>query len=283
MVESMKKVPDTFEEATTNGPRTKRWVLEASECRELMAHRIARVGIDDAYFPYRRVRCRPEGSFVMACLEGKGRIYLDGRWQNAAAGTVCMAPPRVLNAFAASKGEPWRFAWLRFDEPEPVSPLVGADSPVKLQGGSDLVRAMEGLREEWSGAKDPRMIHHWVELIHGTARRLAQPFRTDERLRGLWQKVQSDVTADWSLKSLAFYAHVSPEHLRRICRKELGRTPMQQVASIRINVARRLLEQTNDKMEVIAQSVGFANAFIFSRVFKRVTGMAPVEYRGRHA
>jgi YesN/AraC family two-component response regulator len=57
---------------------------------------------------------------------------------------------------------------------------------------------------------------------------------------------------------------------------------MQQVASIRIDAARRLLEQTNDKMEVIGRSVGYANGFIFSRVFKRVTGMTPIEYRGRH-
>lgn len=271
-----------LDETTLDGPKTRRWVLEAPDCRELMAHRIARVGIDDALFPYQRIRCRPGGSFVMACFEGEGNIFLDGRWQKVTKGTVCMAPPRVLNAFAAQKGEPWRFAWLRFDEPEQVSPLVGADSPMKLQGGSDLVRAMEGLREEWSTAKDPRMIHHWVELIHGAARRLARPFRTDERLRSVWQKVQQDVATDWSLKSLAYHAHVSQEHLRRICRKELGRTPMQQVASIRMDAARRLLEQTNDKMEVIGRSVGYANGFIFSRVFKRVTGMTPIEYRGRH-
>ena len=56
---------------------------------------------------------------------------------------------------------------------------------------------------------------------------------------------------------------------------------MQQVASIRMDVARRLLERTDDKLEVIANTVGYANAFIFSRVFKRVTGVSPAQYRGR--
>lgn len=277
----MEMQPDTLIETTTNGPRTRRWVLEASECKELAAHRLARIGIDDAAYPYRRVRCKPEGSFLMVCISGEGRILLDGRWQKVGAGTVCMAPPRVLNAFAAAREGRWHFCWLRLDEPEPVAPLVGASSPVRLQGGSDLVRAMEGLREEWQTAKDPRMIHHWIELIHGAAKRLAQPFRADERLRLLWRSVKDDVTHDWSLKSLSHRAHVSPEHLRRICRRELGRTPMQQVASIRMETARRLLEQTDDKLEVIARDVGYANAFIFSRVFKRVTGLSPIAYRGR--
>ena len=270
-------------ETTIDGPRTKRWVLEAKDCRDLAAHRIARMGIDDAAHPYQRIRRSPSGSFVMVCTGGKGRILLDGRWQTVGAGTVCMAPPRVLNAFLTPRGSRWRFCWLRFDEPEPVSPLVGAASPVRVHGGADLVRAMEGLRAEWEGIRDPRMVHHWIELVHGVARRLAQPFRTDERLRGIWQKVQRNVSADWNLKSLAYAVHVSPEHLRRICRRELGRTPMQQVASLRMEAARCLLERTDDKLEVIAKSVGYANAFIFSRVFKRVTGVSPAQYRGRES
>lgn len=277
---NMKSSATPTAEVTIDGPRTRRWVLEADACRELAVHRIARIGIDDAAHPYERVRRSPGGSFVMACVSGKGRVLLDGRWQTVGAGTVCMAPPRVLNAFAAMKGERWRFCWLRFDEPEPVSPLAGAASPVRLQGGDDLVRAMEGLRAEWEGARDLRMVHHWIELVHGSARRLAQPFRKDERLRSLWQRVATDAATDWNLKSLAHAVHVSPEHLRRICRRELGRTPMQQVASIRMEIARRLLERTDDKLEVIARAVGYANAFIFSRVFKRVTGVPPAQYRG---
>lgn len=279
----MKQAADVLTETTIDGPRTRRWVLEVGDCRELAAHRIARMGIDDAAHPYQRVRRNPPGSFVMACTGGKGSILLDGVWQTVGAGTVCMAPPRVLNAFLVPRGSRWSFCWLRFDEPEPVAPLVGAASPVRLKGGADLVRAMEGLREEWNGARDSRMIHHWIELVHGAARRLAQPFRADERLRSVWLKVQHDVAADWNLKSLAHAVHVSPEHLRRICRRELGRTPMQQVASIRMETARRLLERTDDKLEVIARSVGYANAFIFSRVFKRVTGVSPAQYRGRES
>ncbi len=282
-MEAMSEGTGALTEKTLDGPRTRRWVLEAKDCRELAAHRIARVGIDDAVHPYERVRRSPEGSFVMACVAGQGRILLDGRWQSVGAGTVCMAPPRVLNAFLAPRGGPWSFCWLRFDEPQPVAPLVGAASPVRLLGGADLVRAMEGLRAEWGGARDLRMIHHWIELVNGAARRLAQPFRTDERLRGLWHNVQRDPVTDWSLKSLAHAVHVSPEHLRRICRRELGRTPMQQVASIRMEIARRLLERSDDKLDVIARDVGYANAFIFSRVFKRVTGVSPAQYRGRES
>jgi AraC-like DNA-binding protein len=45
--------------------------------------------------------------------------------------------------------------------------------------------------------------------------------------------------------------------------------------------ARRLLERENDKLEVVAANVGYANAAIFSRVFRRWVGVAPGEYRGQ--
>jgi len=48
-----------------------------------------------------------------------------------------------------------------------------------------------------------------------------------------------------------------------------------------VELARRLLEQENDKLEVVAARVGYANAAIFSRVFRRWVGVAPGEYRGR--
>src|SRR5436190_10824101 len=91
-------------ETTIDGRGTRRWVLEAAECAELAACRIARVGIDDAVPPYERVRLRPAGSFLLAGLAGEGRVLLDGRWQRITAGEVCMAPPRVVNAFHVPKG-----------------------------------------------------------------------------------------------------------------------------------------------------------------------------------
>ena len=53
-------------ETTIDGPRTQRWSLECGECTELNAHRIARLGLEEAVAPYRRVRLAPVGSFFLA-------------------------------------------------------------------------------------------------------------------------------------------------------------------------------------------------------------------------
>jgi hypothetical protein len=66
-------------EITIDGPASRLWALHQRECPELAVHRILHLGVSDVAAPYRRVRLRPSGSFVMVCDEGRGRVLLDGR------------------------------------------------------------------------------------------------------------------------------------------------------------------------------------------------------------
>lgn len=267
-------------ETTIDGAGARLWVLRRDDCPELAVHRIMHLGLADVAVPYRRVRVQPSGSFVMVCHEGRGRVLLDGRWQTSRAGVACLAPPRVLNAFHAVPGSRWRFAWVRFDEPEHVRPLVSAASPVRVRCDCDVLsRIISGLRTEWVGAREPRFVHHWIELVHGEARRIAQPWRVDDRLWAMWDAVARDLVGPWTLDKLAAQYRGSKEQFRRICLRELGRSPMQHLTSLRIERAQHLLTITSDKVEEIARQVGFENASVFSRAFKRWVGRSPKAYR----
>lgn len=271
-----------WRETTVDGARTRRWSLDARQCPELRPHRIAWLGLDTAYPPYRRVRLAPSGSFLLACLAGEGRVLLEGRWQRVRAGEICLAPPRILNAFHAVAGRRWVFAWVRYEEPPPVKPLVGASSPLRLRAGAEsLGRIIAGLQAEWEGERDAAAVHHWLSLVHGLAARLARPWRSRSRVGTLWETVGRDLAAGWKLSTLARESALSAEHLRRLCRRELGRTPMEQVAYIRLQRARELLESTDDKLEVIAPQIGYRSAVVFSRAFARHVGMTPSQYRAR--
>jgi AraC-like DNA-binding protein len=271
-----------LEEISVDGPRTRRWLLECKECGEFDAHRIARLGVEQAAAPYRRVRLQPAGSFFLATLDGEGRMYLDGKWQRVTAGALFMAPPRVLNAFYAVPGKTWHFVWLRYTEPNYVRPLVGADAPVRAEsGGLELARCIGGLQAEWDGLRDPKILHHWVSLVHAIARRVAHPLNVDDRLASLWAKVAGSIGHPWTLEALGEQVHGSVEYLRRRCQKELGRSPMQHLTYMRMQRAKTLLETTQETVDSIAREVGFSDGLVFSRAFKRWIGSTPSDYRQR--
>ena len=56
---------------------------------------------------------------------------------------------------------------------------------------------------------------------------------------------------------------------------------MQHVAYMRMQRAQEILENSDDKLDAIAPAVGYENALVFSRAFKRLVGMSPSDYRGR--
>ena len=79
-------------------------------------------------------------------------------------------------------------------EAEHVRPLVSAASPVRVRCDADVLwRIIAGLRSEWEGGRDQRLIHHWIELAHGEARRIAQPWHVDDRLWAVWEEVAREL------------------------------------------------------------------------------------------
>ncbi len=62
-----------------------------------------------------------------------------------------------------------------------------------------------------------------------------------------------------------------------------GRTPAKAVEAIRIDAARRRLEETSDRIETVADKCGFSDEEQMRLSFIRVLGIPPREYRKRFA
>jgi transcriptional regulator GlxA family with amidase domain len=157
---------------------------------------------------------------------------------------------------------------------------VNARAPVLAAfDGGPLAAAVEGLHREARGTASPAAMQLWTDLIQHYARTFAGPWRTDDRLRHVWQSVAHDLAADWSLPKLVHLAGMSAKHLTRLCQQSLGRTPAQHVTALRLQHAALLLTTTGHKVEVIAREVGYRSLFTFSHTFKKFTGRRPSEYR----
>ncbi|MCE9518682.1 MAG: AraC family transcriptional regulator [Verrucomicrobia bacterium] len=243
-------------------------------------HRIAHIGVREARAPYEIVRLKQSGAFFMACLGGEGRILVDGRWRVCKAGTACLLPPHMLHAFHAVKGKTWDFVWVRYQAVPEKRPVARAGSPVMaLFDGGPLRAAVTGLHGECLGESLPAAVHSWIELIQSYVLRFAQPWQMDPRLSELLEKVAARLDADWSLAAMASAAHLSREHLRRLCIRQLGRSPMRQVTYLRMRHSAELLASTDEKIATIASRVGYKNPFVFSTTFKKWIGWRPSAHR----
>jgi len=256
------------------------WLQKGPACSLLLQHHISHVGIMEAKPPFEVVRMDQSGTFMIACFEGEGVVLADGQWKRIRAGQACLQPPFVMNSLKCLPGKPWKFAWVRYRESRETRPIVSSLSPVTgAFNPAPLKAAIEGLHAEAEVTKGASALHHWSELVHHYVLRFAQPHQVDTRLWRVWQCAEADLARPWTLTELAGIACMSEEHLRRVCRKELGRSPMQHLTFLRLQRARHLLSVTDDKVEVIAHAVGFESAFTFSNTYKKWIGWRPSEQR----
>lgn len=93
--------------------------------------------------------------------------------------------------------------------------------------------------------------------------------------------LHANVERNWTLEELAQAVGLSRAGLAQKFKKHLGDTPLHYLTVIRMQKARALLSTTTDNIETIAEAVGYSDAFSFSKVFKKVTGMPPREFRSK--
>lgn len=84
---------------------------------------------------------------------------------------------------------------------------------------------------------------------------------------------------DLSLDFISVIFHFNPSYLSSKFRKETNLKLIDYINHVRINLAARLLELTNMKVNVISETVGYSNSKYFFRIFKKYFKMPPSEYR----
>jgi transcriptional regulator GlxA family with amidase domain len=112
---------------------------------------------------------------------------------------------------------------------------------------------------------------------------LAAQLAKQEPLRELQAHIVDHPDLDLSVPALARRVAMSPRNFARVFTGEVGMTPARYVASIRVETARRLLEETDDDLEAISAQSGLGTPEALRRSFQRTLGIAPGQYRARFA
>lgn len=88
--------------------------------------------------------------------------------------------------------------------------------------------------------------------------------------------------ASLNVEQIAAELRVVPDTLRKACLRERGQTTVQYITELRLERARELLKQTPYKIFHIATASGFRSEKHFLRLFKKVHGLTPTEWRQQH-
>lgn len=232
-------------------------------------------------------------SFLCFLVEkGSGQLTYQGRVYPLEAGDVvfidCMKP----YAHSTRREELWTLRWCHFYGPslpavyakycerggEPVirpgdsAPFVRLLTRLQETAGSDdYIRDMR-INEELSGLLTCLMEESWHQGRHQGGSRKMDVAQVKAYLDGHYRE-------KLTLESVAEYFFINKYYLARLFREKYGVTLTTYLQQVRITHAKRLLRFTDKKIESIGMECGVGELPYFSRVFKKMEGVSPSEYR----
>lgn len=112
---------------------------------------------------------------------------------------------------------------------------------------------------------------------------IEKAFEKKENLHPIIRKstnyINNNYAEDITLDSISKVANVSSVYLSRLFKRELGITFVQYLTRVRVEKSKRLISCGNNKIADIAKSVGYIDEKYFYRVFKKMMGMSPSEFK----
>jgi two-component system response regulator YesN len=82
-----------------------------------------------------------------------------------------------------------------------------------------------------------------------------------------------------SVQEIAGVCYMNPAYLGQLFKKRMGCSITDFIHDVRIEQAKRLLVETDQNIELIANQTGFKDRSYFCKIFKKKTGLRPGEYK----
>jgi len=236
---------------------------------------------------------RPQGipeHIILLCLKGMGEIECAGSRRHIEGPACVWLRAGQPHRYAASTNSPWTLAWIHLagSEAEAYLNYFGpAARPLPLQQSQlarDRFERILSLVESPHSPVTRLALHtelaNWLAgLAQGHEALLVGQDPRRERIDRVLRHLREHLHASISLDAMATVAGWTPNHLSRVFREVLKDSPAAYFQHLKMTRACEQLRHSHRSIGEIADSLGYEDAFYFSRCFRRCYGLSPSEYR----
>jgi len=254
---------------------------------------------DIGYYPKARYHYRQrvhgiDQHILIYCVEGHGRTEVDGKKYELGPGSFVIIPAGDAHRYSSDEENAWTIYWVHFKGSDAGALVAGllekthrhlgsvAFQPKRIVLFEDIYGCLErGYGNDNLAYANICLYHYLASYIYPDKFDGPGDRKRGDAVEGSISYMQQHLDRLLSLGEVASAVNFSASHYSALFRKKTGFSPMEYFNQLKMQKACQYLLYTELRVQEIADQLGIADPFYFSRMFSKLMGMSPHQYRVR--
>jgi AraC-like DNA-binding protein len=233
-----------------------------------------------------------EQAIFIYCFKGSGYYVEEGKSKTVESGKLLFIAENTPHLYASSKEEPWSILWIHVNginlsnyycyQKHTMSLIaVPFEKQNKIR---TLFEEIFGILEQ--GFQFENLLYTYQVLAHILGLFFLSPNYNKLSMRQSGPSIYDSINymseslqQQLTLKDLANHSRLSEVHYSYLFKKNTGYSPIHYFLRLKIQRACTYLDISDYPISEISELLGFKDSFYFSRLFHKIMGMSPSDYR----
>lgn len=234
---------------------------------------------------------------IVYCLKGWGTRYIGDSVEEYSSPELVFIPPGIPHSWQSDpksldndayvihfQRDCFGSDWFRQNEFQVLEKLMGSDSAIFIGDCKDA----EPLFDRTINNNNLKKVSAFVELLDfiiSSPNRILGSFgsvevgKTNPKMGRVIEWINKNFHKQFTLNELASEMSVSLYQLRSLFKRHTNKSALQYINELRVFEACRLMQNEEYTISYLSSLAGFNNLSYFNRIFLKVTGMTPRDYR----
>lgn len=253
---------------------------------------------DIGYYPHADghfcQRNKPIAEHVLIyCVNGIGWYEVNGEKYIVTANHFFILPAGKPHAYGADENTPWTIYWVHFSgahatiyatgtlRPQEIQPNIHSRINYRNQIFEEIFNTLNNGYSRESLRYVSSLLHYYLASMRyiNFYRQSNKNTESDGMIAAAIHYMKENIEKHLTLNDLATYTGYSLTHFSSLFKQQTGESPLAYFNRLKIEVSCQMLNDTDMHINQICHKVGITDCYYFSRLFRRITGLSPREYR----
>ena len=247
------------------------------------------------YYPkatgHRMTRVQHEDNLLLYCSAGRGTVETGPQRLAVGKGDLVVLPQGLPHHYETDPQDPWSLYWVHFAGSHSQGFLDHLALPpqtvvVPVGQHPKLIADFDALMSVRATGYNMNAFIHTSQVLKQMLSYLAMLITRQVRqsghhidLEAIQSLMEENLYGELDLEALAAKAHLSKFHFSKRYKALTGYSPIQHFIHLKMERACYLLDVSSQSVQAVAAQLGYEDAHYFSRLFRKVTGVSPRQYR----